>query len=82
MANLQNQKLRPATSQDAFAPGEIARRLEAANVVRAGMPLRTLLLLGVLGGLYIGFGGALATLVLTDSTLGYGVGSEAAGIAI
>ncbi len=81
MANLQNQKLQPATSLDAFAPGEIARRLEAANVVRAGMPLRTLLLLGVLGGLYIGFGGALATLVLTDGTLGYGLGRLAAGIA-
>ena len=81
MANLQNQKLQPATSVDPFAPGEIARRLEAANVVRAGMPLRTLLLLGVLGGLYIGFGGALATLVLTDDTLGYGLGRLAAGIA-
>ena len=54
--------------------------LDAANVVRAGMPLRSLLLLGVLGGLYIGFGGALATLVLTDGTLGYGLGRLAAGL--
>ena len=71
----------PAISVDTFTPSEIARRLEAANVTRASLPVRSLLLLGVLGGLYIGFGGALATLVLTDTTLGYGLGRIAAGLA-
>jgi formate/nitrite transporter len=66
---------------DPFAPGDIARRLEAANVSRAGLPVGRLLLLGLVGGIYISFGGALATLVLTDNTLGYGLGRLAAGLA-
>ncbi len=71
----------PVISVDPFAPAEIAKRLEAANVQRASLPVRSLLLLGLLGGLYIGFGGALATLVLTDNTLGFGLGRLAAGLA-
>lgn len=76
----------PATSQsrlsmDPFAPGDIARRLEAANISRASLSARRLLLLGLIGGIYISFGGALATLVLTDNTLGYGLGRLAAGLA-
>jgi formate transporter len=70
----------PAVSVDAFAPREIATRLEAANVLRASLPARSLILLGLLGGLYIGFGGALATLVLTDNTLGFGLGRLVAGL--
>jgi len=66
---------------DARRPAEVARHIEAANVQRASMPTRALLVLGLLGGLYIGFGGALATLVLTDSGLGYGLGRLTAGIA-
>jgi formate/nitrite transporter len=66
---------------DPFAPGEIARRLEAANVSRAGLPVGKLLLLGLVGGIYISFGGALATLVLTDNSLGYGLGRLVAGLA-
>ena len=70
----------PAVSVDPFTPGEIATRLEAASVLRATLPTRTLILLGLLGGLYIGFGGALATLVLTDNSLGFGLGRLVAGL--
>jgi formate transporter len=75
-----NSQHRPAISVDPFAPGEIATRLEATNILRASLPARTLILLGLLGGLYIGFGGALATLVLTDNPLGFGVGRLVAGL--
>ena len=71
----------PPVSMDPFAPGDIARRLEAANVSRAHLPIKRLLLLGLIGGIYISFGGALATLVLTDNTLGYGLGRLVAGLA-
>ena len=71
----------PPVSMDPFAPGDIARRLEAANVSRASLPVKRLLLLGLVGGIYISFGGALATLVLTDNTLGYGLGRLVAGLA-
>jgi formate/nitrite transporter len=67
-------------SVDPFIPGEIASRLEAASVRRASTPTRNLIVLGLLGGVYIGFGGALATLALTDSSLGYGLGRIAAGL--
>jgi formate transporter len=68
-------------SADSFLPGEVARRIEAANVQRATLPIRSLLLLGLLGGLYIAFGGALATLVLTDNGLGFGLGRLTGGLA-
>jgi len=72
---------RHTVSSDPLIPGEIAERLEAANVQRASLPTSNLVLLGLLGGVYIGFGGALATLVATDATLGYGLGRLASGLA-
>jgi formate transporter len=68
-------------SLDAFSPADVARRLEVANVERAGLPTRSLIVLGVLGGVYIGFGAASATLVLTENSLGYGLGRLTAGLA-
>jgi len=78
--NPQNAPRHPMSS-DPFIPGEIAERLEAANVQRATLQTSNLVLLGLLGGVYIGFGGALATLVATDTTLGYGLGRLASGLA-
>lgn len=72
---------RPPVAPDPFLPAEIAKRLEAANVARAALRMRSLLLLGLLGGVYISFGAAFATLVLTDSALGYGLSRLAAGVA-
>jgi formate/nitrite transporter len=69
------------TLADALAPAEVARRLEEVNVKRANLPIRSLVVLGILGGVYIGLGGALATLALTDSSLGFGLGRLAAGAA-
>jgi formate transporter len=68
-------------SVDTLAPSDIAQRILAANEKRAGLPVRSLIILGVLGGMYIGFGGALATLALTDGHLGFGLGRLAAGVA-
>ena len=68
-------------SADTLTPPEIAQRILAANEKRARLPLRSLIVLGVLGGMYIGFGGALATLALTDGHLGFGLGRLAAGVA-
>lgn len=66
---------------DVLGPADVAKRLEAANVQRASLSTRSLMLLGLLGGLYIGFGGALATLALTGSSLGYGPARLAGGLA-
>jgi len=75
-----NVRLQPV-SIDPLLPVEIAARLAAVGAKRASLPTRSLILLGLLGGLYIGLGGALATLVLTDSALGYGLSRLIAGVA-
>ncbi len=68
-------------SADTLTPADIALRILATNEKRAGLPRRSLIILGVLGGVYIGLGGALATLALTDGHLGFGLGRLAAGVA-
>jgi formate/nitrite transporter len=73
------QQQRPAT--DALRPADIAQRVEAVGVQRAGSTIRSVVALGLLGGVYVGFGGALATLVLTDSGLGFGLARLTAGAA-
>lgn len=71
----------PQPSTETLAPPDIAQRILATNVKRGGLPLRSLIVLGILGGVYIGLGGALATLALTDGHLGFGLGRLAAGVA-
>jgi formate transporter len=66
---------------DALAPADVARRLQEASVKRADLPIGSLVVLALLGGVYIGLGGALATLALTDSSLGFGPGKLVAGVA-
>jgi formate/nitrite transporter len=70
----------PAASPDALLPADIAARIEAANVKRAALPIKNLIVLGVLGGIYIAMGGALATLALTDNGLGFGLARLTAGL--
>lgn len=45
------------TGLDAYAPAEIARRIEAAGVAKAALALVPLATLGVLAGAFIAFGG-------------------------
>ena len=65
---------RPAanvTGIDAYAPAEIAARIEKAGIVKAGLAADKLIVLGLLAGIFIAFGGAFFTLTITDSTLGF-----------
>ena len=62
----------PGVSGEICPPAEIAERVCRWSVAKSALPLDRLLLLGLLGGLYIGLGGALATLVMSGSALGYG----------
>ena len=57
---------------DAYAPAEIAARVESAGMVKANLPLKKLFTLGLLAGIFIAFGGAFFTLTITGSTLGFG----------
>ena len=65
------------------SPGDIAQNL-AENVCtnKANLPLIRLVVLGLLGGAFIAFGGMMSTLILYDSMkyVGYGIGKFISGI--
>lgn len=58
---------------DAYAPADVARRVEAVAVAKAAMPPVPLATLGVLAGAFIAFGAMFFTLVASDPTLGFAV---------
>lgn len=66
---------------DAFAPKEIAERIENVGVVKARLPALTLLILGILAGGFIGFGALYFTLILSDPGLGFAAGRVLGGLA-
>ncbi len=65
---------------DAYAPAQIARRIESVGVSKALMPALPLLLLGVLAGAFIGLGAMLFALVKSDATLGFAAGAIGGGL--
>ena len=76
---------RPATLDpsmfDAYAPAEIARRVEHAAMTKAKLATTPLLGLSVLAGAFIAFGAMFYTVVLTGAGPGFGPGRLLAGIA-
>lgn len=64
---------------DCYSPKEIAERVESVGVAKAGLPLLSMVALGVLAGGFIGLGALASTLVLSDPTLGFAVGRVLAG---
>ena len=64
---------RPSPSGfDAYAPAEIANRVESAGVAKVRQRPLTTFTLAVLAGAYIGFGVVAYTIVVTESALGWG----------
>lgn len=60
------------TGLDAYKPAEIARLVETAGVAKAGLSTGQTLTLAVLAGVFIGFGGAAYTMVMTGADAGFG----------
>ena len=56
---------------DAYAPRQIADRVNEFCAVKVRLPLLSLALLGVLAGAFIGLGSLMFTLVASDATLGF-----------
>ena len=54
---------------DAFSPGEIAERVEQVGVAKARLPLRALVMLGMLAGAFIGLGSLYYVIVVSDPAL-------------
>ena len=57
---------------DAYAPAEMAHRIETAGVAKASLGTVPLLALAVLAGAFIAFGGMFYLVAITDSGLGLG----------
>ena len=66
---------------DAYAPPQIAARVESAGVGKANLPLRQTVVLAVLAGAFIAFGAMFYTLVITDAAMGFGPRRLLGGIA-
>lgn len=66
---------------DAYAPAQIAERVERAGVAKARLPFLETFTLGVLAGAFIALGAMLFTLVSTDPGTGFGPARFLGGIA-
>ena len=65
---------------DAYAPSEVARRVETVGVAKAQMALLPLAMLGVLAGAFIGLGSVLFVIARADSSLGFAASQLASGV--
>lgn len=65
---------------DAYAPAEMAERVESIGVKKATLDTATTFVLAVLAGAFIALGANLATLVWTDNGLGYGMSRLLGGV--
>ncbi|MBT3532229.1 MAG: formate/nitrite transporter family protein, partial [Rhodospirillaceae bacterium] len=59
-------------SVDAYAPRQIAQRVETAGIAKANLATMPTLVLGVLAGAFIALGAVLYEVVITNSGLGFG----------
>lgn len=58
---------------DAYAPAQMAARVEKAGIVKGNLDLLSTFILAVAAGAFIAFGAALFTFVIHDSTLSVGL---------
>ena len=65
---------------DAYAPAEVAQRIETVGVAKARLATLPLLMLGVLAGAFIGLGAMFFALVKSDPTLGFAVSAVLGGL--
>jgi formate transporter len=66
---------------DAWSPREIAQRVETLGVTKARLDALSVLVLAVLAGAFISMGALLYTVVVTGSTLGFGLTRLVGGLA-
>ncbi|MBK7949330.1 MAG: formate/nitrite transporter family protein [Deltaproteobacteria bacterium] len=69
------------SDHDAYAPREIARRVEALGVAKARADTTTLLVLAILAGAFISLGALFFTVVVTKASLGFGINRLVGGAA-
>jgi formate/nitrite transporter len=64
---------------DAYAPAEIAQRIQTVGAAKARLALAPLVMLGVLAGAFIGLGSMLFIIVRADASLGFAASQFLAG---
>ena len=69
------------TGVDAYTPAQMAARVATAGVGKAHLPALSTLMLALLGGAFIAFGGMFYTLVVAGSDLGFGPTRLLGGVA-
>jgi formate transporter len=77
------QRLPPKTEifgLDAYAPSEIAEKVEQSGVAKAKLPLLPMFMLGVVAGGSIGLGALYYTIVASDASLGFAVSRVLGGL--
>jgi formate/nitrite transporter len=65
---------------DAYAPAEVALRIETVGVAKARLATLPLLMLGMLAGAFIGLGALFFVLVKSDPSLGFAAGAVLGGL--
>jgi formate/nitrite transporter len=65
---------------DAYAPKEIATKVETVGVAKAHMATLPLVMLGLLAGAFIGLGAVFFVIVKSDASLGYAAGQILGGL--
>lgn len=65
---------------DAYAPREVAQRIETVGVAKARLATLPLLMLGMLAGAFIGLGAMFFVLVKSDPTLSFAASSVLGGL--
>lgn len=65
---------------DAYAPAEVAQRVQTVGVAKARLATLPLLMLGVLAGAFIGLGALFFTLVKSDASLGFASSAVLGGL--
>ncbi len=66
---------------DAYAPAQIAEKVEQSGVAKANLALVPMFVLGIVAGGSIGLGALYYTIVASDSTLSFGVSHLLGGLA-
>lgn len=66
---------------DAFSPNQIAEKIDAVGVAKSRLPLRSMLMLSVLAGAFIGLGALYFVVVRSDPVMGFAARQVLGGVA-
>jgi formate/nitrite transporter len=66
---------------DAFTPAEVAEKVKTIGVLKANMPMFSLIILSLMAGAFIAFGAMYYTIAMTEPSAAYGMSKVVGGLA-